>query len=407
MREWGTYTGGRVLGVATRPVYLFVANNYLGAQAAEGIAIVFLASAVALAGIAADPHRRFYARLFNPGSRTNGLPFYLYAASLALLIALASAVVFAIGVRFSASLAVACAGVVYYLSEKLADELLRLRLFQEDFAGWGHSVIARSIIQLVGLAALVAALGSGTPAWLAVFTIAAANFVVFAPQVPARAARSLRHASGATVARLLQRAARSLYEHRILWALALASACVAYLDRLIAMVVDKSILPLFMLVVMAFSVVQMTMDFFYVSRNRRRFLEGAISIGSALRSVALLRTLLGGLAAAGLLALAALHYSKNGAEFPLSYVLIIAALQTCLAIVEVPRQILYWKQALGVIFRIELAFWLLLAVALAMAHAFDLTLKGLLALVLACAIARTALFVAIALRWDARGSAAR
>lgn len=399
MQQWGTYTCGRVLGVATRPIVLFLANNYLGQSAAEGVAIVFLASAVALAGIAADPHRRFYARLFNPGSGINGVPFYVYAASVGVLMVLASVVVFVIGYRFSASLGLASAGILYYLSEKIADEVLRLRLFEQEFSRWGIAVIARSTLQLFGLAALLAALGAQAPAWLAVLVLAAGNLAVFVPQLPLEAGHALLRSR--TAAKLLVRAARSLYENRILWALALASACVAYLDRLVAMVVDKSILPVFMLVVMAFSVVQLAVDFFYVSRHRREFLDQAVSIKSAFGSRGLLGTLASGVAAAALLALAVLHYSKNGAAFPFAWVLIIAALQSCLAVVEIPRQILYWKHYLGAILRIELGFWALIAISLATARSFELSLTGLLALVLACAVARTAAFVALAARSDA------
>src|SRR5262245_33850781 len=97
------YTAGRVCAVATRPLCLFLANNLLATADAQGLAVVFLASALSLIGVAADPHRRFYARLFDPHTATNGYSAYLFFASLAILQVVGYGAAFVVTWHFTAS----------------------------------------------------------------------------------------------------------------------------------------------------------------------------------------------------------------------------------------------------------------------------------------------------------------
>ncbi len=393
-----SYAVGRLSAVVARPLCLFAANNYFTAEAAQGLAVAFLASALGLIVIAAGPHRRFYMRLFARDHCVNGLTFYLYASSLILLVGVGCVFVFAIGLFFMNSLALAVAGVTYFFSEKLADELLRLRLYERDFEGWGRTSIVRSLLQLTSLAALLVVTGQEAPAWLAVLVLSSCNLLVFVPQMPNRIWRNVRPGRSGTALWLARRAAHSLLDNRILWALALITASVGYLDRVIALVLDTAILPLFMLVAMCFSVVQMAVDFIYLSRYRRDFLERRMSIGRAFTSREFLGSFSAGLAIAGLASIAVLHFSHNGAEFPLGYVFAIGALQVSLAIAIIPAEILYWSHGhgLGRMFCIELVFWALFSCAVFVGWWLGLPVVGFLGLAVACAFVRLVLYVAAA-----------
>lgn len=398
MRDRIIYTVGRTCAVVTRPLCLFVANNYFSRSVAEGLAIAFLSSALALIGTAADPHRRFYIQRFATDPDVNGLTFYIYAVSLVLLGVLGSIIVFAMGLHFTYSLALAAASVVYFLSEKLADELLRLRLFERDFGAWGRASIMRSALQFLGLAALLGVAVSAVPAWLLVLVLSIGNLAVFVPQLPLGFGRKLMARGYSTTTRLAYRAARSLLANRLLWVFTLITAGVGYLDRLVVLVLDKATLPLFMLVVMCFSVVQMAVDFYYVSQHRRDFLEQRISLGAAFTSREFLGSLVAGLTLAVIACIAVLRFSRNGPEFPFEYVLAISALQVLLAVVLVPQQILYWKQCIARMLRIEVTFWALFLGASLVCWWFRLPMVGVLALVVACAFTRFALYFAVALR---------
>jgi hypothetical protein len=386
-----TYTAGRVFAVITRPLALFFANNYLARTAAENLAVAFLASAIALAASAADPHRQFYLRRFSQKQRTCGLSFYTYVFALALLTIFGSVIVLAVSLRFTGSAALSAAAVIYFASEKLADEHLRLRLFERNLPGWGRSMIARSVIQLAGLVLLVLLLGNHTPAWAAVLTLAMANLLVFVPQLPRAVGRSLRRLK--TMSSLMGRGWRLLRSSFVLWAFALLSAGVGYLDRLLALVVDKSNLPLFMLIVMCFSIVQMAVDFYYVSPRRRDFLEQHITVSGALANRKFVMILGGGLFVAIVASVSVLWFSRNGADFPIAYVVLIALLQCALAIVVIPQQILYWKDYLRQMLWLEIVFWTLFSCAALAGWWFDASLTLLLVAATACAFVRLALFI--------------
>src|SRR5262245_5640104 len=118
-----SYTAGRVCAVATRPLCLFLANNVLAPSVAQGLAVVFLASAISLIGVAADPHRRFYSRLFDPIVATNGYPAYLFFASLAVLQVVGYLAAFAITWHFTKIIPLAVVAGAYFVTEKIVDEV--------------------------------------------------------------------------------------------------------------------------------------------------------------------------------------------------------------------------------------------------------------------------------------------
>jgi hypothetical protein len=197
---------------------------------------------------------------------------------------------------------------------------------------------------------------------------------------------------------LARRAARSLLEHWAVWAVALLGAAIGYLDRLVMLVVDKATLPLFSLVVMCFSIVQMSVDFFYVSRFRRDFLEQRISVGAAFSATPLLASLTLGTSMAGLICALLLYFSRGGAEFPLGYVFVIALLQIVISCALVPMEILYWTRRLPRILHIELAFWVLFAGAALVSWRLRMSTMEIFVLVIVCVITRLTLYLAAAVR---------
>jgi hypothetical protein len=388
------YTAGRVCAIATRPLCLFIANNLLSAIASQGLAIAFLASAAAIMGIAASPDRRFYSRYFaRETTPINGVTFYIYAGSLLILTGVGVVIVCVITGHFTRSLALMLSCVVYFISEKVVDEIQRLRLFERDFGTWGRSSIVRTVLQLIGFAIVLLIGGQSIPAWGIVLALTVGNLVVFLPQLPKGLRSSLFALRAHVLLHMLSRAARSLLQSWMLWVIALLSAGIVYLDRFVALVLDPAVLPLFMLIVMCFSVVQMAVDFYYVSRHRRDFLERRIAVAHAFTSREFLLSTGVGLALALLASLIALHFSRGGAEFPAAYVAIIAFLQVTTAVAAIPREVLYWSHLLQWILRIELLFWLLFACAAVAGWYLHLQVTLILVLVSVCTGVRLLLLI--------------
>jgi hypothetical protein len=393
MRSGPVYTVGRLFAVLTRPLILFVANNRLAEEQAVALAVAFLACSLAMVGIAAAPDRRFYASHFSPERSINGFAFYLYATSVLVLVSVGTLMAASITAVFVQSFALVSVVGGYLASEKLADEMLRLRLFERDFVAWGRAALARSLAQLGGCAAVLAVSGAGTSAWAIVLALLAGNLLVFIPQLPQPLWRSIAFRKGNTIKWLVRRAVRSLARNWILWAIALVGASIGYLDRLVAVVVDTAMLPLFMLVVMCFSLVQMAVDFYYVSRHRRDFLEGRISVADALLSREFVVSIGCGFVVSVVACATVLVTSRNGAIFPLGYVAIIAILQVSMAIATIPREILYWTRLLHWILAIEIAFWLSFATAALVGWLVALPAMAVFWAVAGCAVMRLLLFV--------------
>jgi hypothetical protein len=375
---FNSYTIGRLVSVAARPLCLFVVNNSLPKSSAENLAIAFLATAIAMAFVAADPHRKYYTSLFINSKKNIGFSFYLYATSILWLIVFGSLLVFGITVYFNKSTLFSVLVVGYFISEKVADEFLRLRLFKRELNLWGIEAAIRGLIQIILIAIFIAYIGKSISIELIVFLLALSNFIVFGPQLSKIFPRIQKLLRFKIVYRLSYGALRLLISNRILWFIALMGTAYGYLDRVFSLVIDQSLLPVLALVVMSFSVLQMSVDFYFVSPKRRDLLEGNISLISAIRSRQFLISLFSGFLASIIIVAIVIYFSVNGIDFPVANVIAIAAIQLALAITLLPYQILYWTQNYVWIFYIEILFFSAILVVSIFGHYFQIGLTDFL-----------------------------
>lgn len=389
------YTAGQLSAVVSRPLALFLTNNYLSKETADGLAVVFLASTLGLAAIAADPHQRFYPRYFGTVGPVNGLPFFLYIGTLVLTMAAGLGFVLIIELGLTTPLLVALTGCVYFLSEKLADELLRFRLFENRLGIWGWATIRRAALQLAAVGCLAYFLGEATPAWMLVLAFTIGNLMVFLPEVPHGIWRLLRPTRILTLICLVKRGWRWLAGNWTLWILALMTSGIAYLDRCVAVFVDRDLFPLFMLVSMCLSVVPTMVGAYFLNRNRRAFLERRFTAAGVLTSRQFLGLLGAGLLGGGMATATALAFSRNGDQFPIGYVLVIAVLQVLVAVIAGLREIPYWAGSIAPMLWIEGVFYLLAACALVIGWWAHLTAMWVFAAVVGCVMVRLIAYLAI------------
>ena len=389
------YTAGQIGAVLGRPVALFLTNNYLSKNAADGLAVVFLASTLGLAAIAADPHQRYYPRAFGTFGPVNGLPLFLYVGTLIVTLGIGCGFVLAIELGLSIPLLVAFSGCGYFLSEKLADEVLRFRLFEGRLEAWGRTTILRAILQLGTLASFVLLVGDTTPAWMEVLAFTAGNLLVFLPQIPRAIWSLLRFKRFLILGWLVQRGCRWLYGNWSLWLLALMTSGIAYLDRCLAIFVDRELFPLFMLVAMCLSILPMLVGTYYLNLNRRMFLERRMVVSSVLMNRRFLGLLGGGLVLGGMISTLALVYSRGGDQFPVGYALAIAALQMLVTIIGVLREIPYWRGLITAMIRIEGVFYCLAGAVMLGGWQAGLHATWLFALLTGCLLVRLVLYMRV------------
>jgi hypothetical protein len=388
------YVAGQAATILSRPLALFLANNHLSDKAADGLAVIFLANTIGLASIAADPHRRFYKRHFDERAVVNGLPFFLYAASLAVMVAAGSAITFGVGWGLTGSVAIGSAGMAYFIAEKLADEVLRFRLFDSDLRAWGSAGIVRAVLQVSAILLLVRLAPASIAAWQVAALLALATAMVFLPQVPRALWQVAARRSVPLLTWLTKRALRWLRGNWNFWVLALMTSGIAYLDRGVAAMLDRSMFPLFMLAAMCLSVIQTIVATLYVNRHRRALFDQRLSVRDIVTSADFIGvvggSLLIGLVACELM----LRNSHNGSLFPRYYILTIAAIQVSLAVAMVFREILYWRGAVRQMLRIEGLLYGTVGLTMGIAWSAGVDAKGVLTMVAACVVARLALYAA-------------
>jgi hypothetical protein len=390
-----------VAAVANRPLLLLLTNNYLSHEAADALAVVFLTSTLALAAVGADPHRRFYPRYFGAAGSVNSLPFFLYIATVAILMAVGGTLVLGAALALTGSLVLAAVGCAYFVGEKLADEILRFRLFEQDFDAWGWACLRRAGLQAAGVAIVAGLFGTSAPGWLEILVLLAGTLVVFVPQVPNAVWALARRMKRSTVVWLLRHGGAWLSANWLAWILALLTSAMAYLDRMFALVIDRNVFALFMVVAMCWSSVLLAVDFFYVSRNRRAFLEHRLSLRMVFGTWGFWACLGFGALVGAVTSTAALLFSRDGGEFPVSYIAVIAIYQILLAAGSATREFPYWHNWISSMVRIEVMFYLLLVAAIIVGWAAHLPAIWIFALGAGCFAVRLAIYVAIARRCDA------
>jgi len=376
---------------------LFLANGYLSPSDAQGLAVAMLMTSVAMVGTAADPHRSFYQRRFAVTPLPFAVTFHSYASAFVLLCGV-GAVAVAAGTLVFSSVSTAFAGAVLFLSDKIADEVLRLRLFEKSFSPWARLLIVRSLLQLGVFAALLIAATGRLSSASAVLVLAVANLLVFVPQLPP----SFRRARGLIVAAITpRRGLRVLRENTTLWMVSLSGALVSYADRLFVLIIDASRLAEFMLIVMCFSMVQLAIDFFFLSRHRADFLQNRFRVRDVLIRPDFVGCVVGGLCAGAAALVLMRAWSPAPPQVPLSYVVLAASIQAAVGATIVPREIVYWAARLPSILAIEAAFVASLVGTVVIARVAGIEDSAVLGTCAALFWIRLLMFVGLASRTDA------
>ena len=386
------YTFGRIVSIGTRPACLLLATNFMGQDLASALAVVYLTSAIGLVAIQADPHRKYYLSLFQEQFETNGYGYYLYCTSVVLLACVGALVVICIVIYSDFSWLIAASAAMYFLSEKVADEVLRIKIYRRDLNGWGRQTSIRGLLQIIGTIILAATIGSDLSAFGVVMLLTVANLVVFCREVAAGTWLIIFRFK--TFGWMIGKCMHSIFDNRLLWSIALLGSVFGYFDRLLAMMVEPENLAIFMLVVMCFSVLVMAVDFYFLTPFRRDFLERKITLQGALLSKRFLLSLLASLGVGSVASIVILLTTKGGSEFPLIYLIAACLLQCLIAIVMLPQQILYWHGKLKTMLWIEVFSQVLFGAGIFFLYVTEaISLTNLLFLAMVCGSVRCVLFL--------------
>ncbi|MEK9614664.1 MAG: hypothetical protein VW080_12180, partial [Flavobacteriaceae bacterium] len=249
-----TYATGRLLSLVSKPLVLLAVNNFYASDSAPLLAAVFLFSAICLAFSGVDAHRAYYLEQFSSSlSKKIGLFFYKYVASVVVL-SISFSLIFAILFSVKSGLSFLSIMVfVFIISEKLADECLRYRIYDQKFSDWGRLSINRALLQcgLIGLSIIIMETSTVTPL---VFCLALGNFITFGRGIPLAAYRVISW-RGIRRKRFLPNVLKTLWNLKLLWCLAALAAVFANLDRILIYLFESKELGLFYIIVAGTSLI--------------------------------------------------------------------------------------------------------------------------------------------------------
>lgn len=394
-RNEAVYVVGRVAFLFSRPLFLLVANQFFGNGVAALIAAAFLVSAMLLTLLAVDSHRIYYARHFGTLGENAAFGFSRHVFSQAILSIVGVTLCIGYFGFMEGKWFAAAAAALFFVTEKLADEILRFTLFERARALWGWLMIRRLVPQFLMFGCIVLiAPASSAAGPLLILALAGGNLISFVPRVPGAAIyRLTKH----TRSLLLHGSAalRLILGSGQLWALSLAAAFSSYNDRLIVLFAKKENLAIFTLLIVSLSMIQNAVEYFYLSQKRRDILEGKVNFLKVISSksyifIVLFSTLFGILTA-----FANIYFYKDAPDVPVVLFFFIAVSQISLATTLVAREVVYWNNQIKAALKVEVTYLSIITTSFLALSFLEMGYLWLLAAAASALIVRLVMFAKI------------
>lgn len=346
--------------MAFRPASLMGATMWLGTSFAVQLAIAYLTTSIALRVTAAPTYRQYYRQRFGVNHKHDVGAKQSYISALAMIIMIGGAgTLLLVALRWN-SIGLAVSIAILFIGEKLTDESLRMHLFESRFAHWGWMALSKAGVQLLALlAALAMPSLIGGPQAIA-FMGLGAGLVAMLPWLRTGATRGIRiifrspWRSGAM-------GIDSLRGESYLWIASIMAGAGGYVDRIVGLTLERSLLPAFTLVVMIYSALPMLMDMIYVSAHRVRFVRGEFQPRDILNNGKVMVWIVGGVIVASAVVIAALSLIEGNVRLHWSIIMTVAILQVLTALSRPMFEGAYWSSVSSRIWTIEAAFWLIVA----------------------------------------------
>lgn len=379
--------------MAVRPAVITATAYYFGAQSAQQISIIIFSVAIAMLLMSIDPYRAYYKRHFNDQNASH--EFVIYIIIIVTWISLVSAVMFTTMAILHIPIPICVLSVAMFIGEKFADETLRFHLFRKALITWSNLVIKRSGMQLLGLIASLLIYRHEHAFLLLLISYTLGWVVAF--QGPARElAAVIRKNHVVFLAKKFYRDARLRVSSSILlMATSLMSSSPSYFDKVVTLLTDEASLPLFLIASMAFSLVQVFVDFFFVSRIRLELLQNTIGLRQLIFSRKLFYCIAMGIAGGAFIIAIEALLLKGIYRFDLGILALVASINVILSVTVIPQQIVYWRDGPRGIFIAELGFFLPASVAYLSFFGVQWTLASALSVIAFSLAARFISYVAV------------
>jgi len=155
-----------------------------------------------------------------------------------------------------------------------------------------------------------------------------------------------------------------LKNHSYIWLSSLLTISISYSDRLFILLSNTEKLPSISLAVACFSLIQIGIEFFYISNYRSDFLENKMTLKNTLFGLHFLLIFLFFLCLSCFSYYVVDYFSLTKNKLNLTIIFSVLVTQIAVAINIVPQQILYWKSQYGKLISSDIIFWILFSLVL-------------------------------------------
>lgn len=345
MKKETVYFLARIITVLFKPLFILCLTQQ-DKIFADRVTLVFVVSSLTMLLIQFDPHRFFYKAYFSSTNDTNrGNQFSLtrYLSTIEILTLLGGILsIFLYAYKTSDLLGATAVG-LFFLSEKIYDEILRLNLFSKHFDRWGYWNLYKTALFLICSLPIMILSSFRFEVFLYTYCLLSLlTFTIFFKYKPNYANPINR------IFRKSKIAYNNMIKLRSYWFASLLSLILGNYDRLVVYIFAIPYISDFYIILAVISVIPLLLDFFYTSLNRRAILDGELNSLKFLSSGRLPLILL---ISFTLVIISFLCMSLLGVEnyFLRSYTLIFVLIfsQTIAAISSILRDIVYWHLPKG------------------------------------------------------------
>jgi hypothetical protein len=353
------YILGRIFSVLFKPILLYyLTNNYYNNFGIE-IGLCFLITPLSFIFTSFDTHRNYYHAFILRKKYLSGKFFQIYLISITFLtfIAIIFAFIF-LFIKNDHNIIFILSVLFYILTEKLIDEFIRFKLFEKDFKTWGRINIQRICLSsLILLFCLFFDLIKNS--YIIILIISICNLIVIFRYLLKLKVYIKKTIKG-NINFLLITSLKSLKFNISIWISSSLSVSIIYTDRIFAYIINQNILPSITIASTCFSLIQMGIEFFYISNYRREFLEKKMKISSVLSNTKFLLLIFSLIFVSVICYIMIYNYSSQSIRLNFEIILSIILINIFLAINSISYQILYWENKFSHLIKVDVLFWFLL-----------------------------------------------
>lgn len=381
LKVFNYYSLGRFAAITIKPLLIYIFTNYVGIEEGNSIAKIFVFTTLTLVFLNTEVYRKFYFNFFNSKNYFFSFSGFLVGT---LTITLTGFLIvflfykFYLVSSFEGSLWIA----LFFVSEKLADESLRFKLFEKNFINWGILQLIKSCI-ILSISCLFYYIGIlNQPSLIILMTIT--NLLVFYKFIPFNYLLKIFN-SKRTIKIFLKRGLKYNYNHKQYLLLAIFSTSVSYIDRLLGLSLSPEKIAIIILLINSFSIMVMVFDFYYFSLKRQEFVTAKISLRGAFLSLEIWKIIAAGSFISFIACFFVLNTTTGNNLITIEDVLGIYIFELVISISLIPYQILYWNNKVSWLLKLDLLIWTtLILLIIAMRHIYadaEILLAALLMLV--------------------------